>query len=323
MQSTYRQETRPRKAGSRSGHKKKIALGGPERRRLTQLVICLVLFFTTLLGRGRLPQPMVQLREEILTLIHADTDFTAAFSNLGRSIARGEPVLKTMEGLWTDVFGMGGGQLLENTGGVDGQVFLQERELLGSGASQQEAWAVRLGWQEEEPEPQAEPTTEQAEDPPLLEAQPQPVYTGPPLPEHCTMEMLELGLEETTTPVMGVISSDYGYREHPIEGGNQFHNGTDVAANMGTPVLAFADGVVDFIGDSEAYGQYIQLRHAGGVTSFYAHCSKLCAKKGQTVSLGDKIAEVGDTGNTTGPHLHFELKLDGVRLNPAYYIEIS
>ena len=65
----------------------------------------------------------------------------------------------------------------------------------------------------------------------------------------------------------------------------------------------------------------MQIRHAGGVTSFYAHCSKLCVQQWQQVKLGEKVAEVGDTGETTGPHLHFELRLNGELLNPVYYIE--
>ena len=117
------------------------------------------------------------------------------------------------------------------------------------------------------------------------------------------------------------VSSASGWREHPIEGGEKFHAGVDLAAPSGDPIGAFADGVVDYIGESPAYGLYLQLRHDGGVTSFYAHCSKLCVQQGQTVTLGEKIAEVGDTGETTGAHLHFELRLDGELLNPLYYIE--
>jgi murein DD-endopeptidase MepM/ murein hydrolase activator NlpD len=85
---------------------------------------------------------------------------------------------------------------------------------------------------------------------------------------------------------MAVVSSGYGWREHPIEGGEKFHAGADLAAPYGEAVGAFADGVVDYIGESPAYGQYLQIRHAGGVTSFYAHCSKLCVQQGQQGSWG-------------------------------------
>ena len=88
-------------------------------------------------------------------------------------------------------------------------------------------------------------------------------------------------------------------------------------------VTAFAAGTVDYIGDSPIYGKYLQLCHAGGVTSFYAHCSKLCVQQGQEVAAGQEVALSGDTGNATGPHLHFEIKMDGVRLNPMDYIDLS
>ena len=84
---------------------------------------------------------------------------------------------------------------------------------------------------------------------------------------------------------------------------------------------AFAGGVVDYIGDSPVYGLYLQIKHAGGLTSFYAHCSELCVQPGQTVAAGETVALSGATGNATGPHLHFEMKLNGTLLNPLYYIE--
>ena len=80
---------------------------------------------------------------------------------------------------------------------------------------------------------------------------------------------------------------------------------------------------MDYIGDSPVYGLYLQINHAGGVQSFYAHCSQLLVQQGQTVTAGQVVALSGSTGNSTGPHLHFELKLNGVRLNPVYYIETT
>ena len=97
----------------------------------------------------------------------------------------------------------------------------------------------------------------------------------------------------------------------------------DLAVNTGTPVLAFAAGTVDYIGDSPIYGLYLQLDHGNGLKTFYAHCSKLCVQQGQQIALGEKVAESGNTGNSTGPHLHFEMKLNGVLLNPLYYIETT
>ena len=135
------------------------------------------------------------------------------------------------------------------------------------------------------------------------------------------MDKYRLDVGETVTPALGWVSSAYGWREHPVDGGEKFHCGVDLAVNTGTPVLAFADGTVDYIGESQVYGLYLQLRHAGGVTSFYAHCGELLVQQGQTVKAGEQVAVSGATGNATGPHLHFEIKRNGVRLNPVYYIQ--
>ena len=151
-------------------------------------------------------------------------------------------------------------------------------------------------------------------------------YNGPTLPDNATMDrynLKALGVGETVTPALGWVSSDFGWREHPVDGGEKFHNGVDLAVNDGTDVLAFADGTVDYIGDSPIYGLYLQLSHPGGLKSFYAHCSELLVQQGQTVAAGERVALSGATGNSTGPHLHFELKLNGVLLNPLYYIETN
>lgn len=333
MESVYtREPVRRRSAARASVHGKKrrggVALAPRERRRLLQLCICTVLFLVVFLGRGVFPERLEVVRGELLEVIRSDTDFEAAFTNLGRAIERREPVAEALGTLWTDIFSAGGGRepyvaTMENT-----PFYQQEREFLRSNPDALQSMARRLGLSfqaSETPtstkEPESETSQPESSAQATLPPEPAPVYTGPPLPDNATMEQLPLGLEETAAPVMAAVSSAYGWREHPIEGGEKFHAGVDLAAPYGDPIGAFADGVVDYIGESPAYGLYLQLRHDGGVTSFYAHCSKLCVQQGQTVTLGEKIAEVGDTGETTGAHLHFELRLDGELLNPLYYIE--
>jgi murein DD-endopeptidase MepM/ murein hydrolase activator NlpD len=137
------------------------------------------------------------------------------------------------------------------------------------------------------------------------------------------MDYYDLGLSETVTPVLGTLTSSYGYRDHPVSGEYLFHAGVDLAAQTGTPVQAFAAGTVEYIGESDAYGLYIQVDHGNGVKTFYCHCSALYAQKGEQVALGQTIAAVGQTGNATGPHLHLEVKLDDVHLNPIYYVETA
>lgn len=121
-------------------------------------------------------------------------------------------------------------------------------------------------------------------------------------------------------PVAGYTSSGFGYRLHPILNGVRFHYGTDIAANAGEEVLAFADGVVSFAGESSDFGNCIMIDHGDGWTTLYAHCSVLFTEAGRSAAAGERIALVGATGAATGPHLHFELRHDGVYYNPEYYI---
>lgn len=126
--------------------------------------------------------------------------------------------------------------------------------------------------------------------------------------------------DEYSTPVSGYNSSGFGYRLHPIHGDVRFHYGTDFAAWTGENILCFADGTVSYAGYCDSYGNYITVDHADGWQSLYAHCSRLFVSAGQTVSAGELIALVGETGLVTGPHLHFELSQNGVYTNPEYYV---
>lgn len=113
------------------------------------------------------------------------------------------------------------------------------------------------------------------------------------------------------------LTSGFGWRVHPITGSRAFHTGIDIGAASGTPILAAADGVVVFAGDGGSYGNMIILRHKNGLYTVYGHASKLIAKKGKYVKRGQKIALVGSTGASTGPHLHFEVKSTEKHVNPA------
>lgn len=151
--------------------------------------------------------------------------------------------------------------------------------------------------QAEEPVSEPEPAAVPAAGTLILKSD----YSGDPLPNNYTMDQLSLGALETMTPVLGYINSGYGYRDHPINGAYQFHGGVDISGQMGDPIQAFASGTVEYVGKDDSYGLYLQLDHGNGVKSFYAHCSTICVTKGQTVSIGDKIAEIGSTGMSTGP----------------------
>lgn len=124
----------------------------------------------------------------------------------------------------------------------------------------------------------------------------------------------------TIWPVKGLITAGYGYRVSPFTGQREMHEGLDVAAPNGTPILATADGVVSFVGPLAAFGNVVFINHGHGFTTFYAHASTTRVKEGQQVNRGQVVAYVGTTGRTTGPHVHYEVQVNGATVNPLKYI---
>ena len=121
-------------------------------------------------------------------------------------------------------------------------------------------------------------------------------------------------------PVPGVIGSGFGMRTHPISGKRKMHSGADMAAPTGTPILATAPGKVVYSGVRGGYGNFVEIDHGNGVTTRYAHAHTLLARVGERVAAGERIATVGSTGYSTGPHLHFEVRQHGQPTNPAEWI---
>lgn len=122
-------------------------------------------------------------------------------------------------------------------------------------------------------------------------------------------------------PVCGPVTSDYGYRIHPIYGGESFHSGRDISADEGTDIRAVYDGVVADVGVGESSGNYVKIDHGNGLVALYCHCSAVYAEKGDIVRKGDIIAAVGHTGAATGPHLHFEMRVNGELRDPAELLD--
>lgn len=118
-------------------------------------------------------------------------------------------------------------------------------------------------------------------------------------------------------------SSSFGYRIDPFSGHKAFHEGLDFMANTGTPVYAAARGIVSFAEQTPDYGKIVKIDHGSGIETRYAHTSLLVVKAGDRVEKGQKIAEVGSTGRSTGPHLHYEIRFNGNPLDPRKYLKSS
>jgi len=124
----------------------------------------------------------------------------------------------------------------------------------------------------------------------------------------------------TIWPVQGLITAGYGYRVSPFTRQREMHEGLDIAAAYGTPIMATADGVVSFIGPLSDFGNVVFISHGHGFATFYAHLSTIRVEEGQPVKRGEIIACIGTSGRTTGPHVHYEVQVNGAAVNPLKYI---
>lgn len=247
------------------------------------------------------PQMCSALWQSVVPVVGQDPDFAEAFAAVGRAVGGEEAAEQSLQDAFQAVFGS--------------SEIRAEKE--PSATTQADAQSQNLTtqepdiWENGSEDGVAEKT--QVPDASVL-------YTMQSLPENASLEQRNLGFP-CITPVVGTLSSAFGWREHPTEGGTRFHYGIDLVAQKGSEILAFADGEVFAVGESSTLGKYIILTHAGGYRTLYAHCSEVVVRSG-SVKMGDVIARVGDSGGATGSHLHFELQDGSLYLNPIYYVEI-
>ncbi|MBO4400466.1 MAG: peptidoglycan DD-metalloendopeptidase family protein [Selenomonadaceae bacterium] len=128
------------------------------------------------------------------------------------------------------------------------------------------------------------------------------------------------GTGEMMYPLIGQVTSQYGWRTHPIFGGSKFHSGIDIAGETGAPIKAARGGVVTHSGWIDGYGNTVMIDHGGGLVTLYGHNQSVAVSVGQKVKQGQVIAYCGSTGNSTGPHCHFEVRLNGEPVSPYDYL---
>jgi murein DD-endopeptidase MepM/ murein hydrolase activator NlpD len=140
------------------------------------------------------------------------------------------------------------------------------------------------------------------------------------LNKHSERLLSQIRITPLGFPVKGEIVSMLGWRKNPFGKGYEYHTGVDIKANHGDPVKATADGVVEFTGWLSEYGNTVILKHPSGFKTLYGHLSKIKVKPQQIVKAGEVIGYVGSTGRSTGPHLHYEIQLNGKYLDPIVFI---
>lgn len=300
-----RQSVQSVRGGAR--RRREESLTAKDLRRLLQLVACGSIFVALVAAKILLPARMAAFNERLSAAMERNMDVQAVFSAVGRVFSGEE-----------------GGGMSE----VYQAVFYPQEEAVQTGAAAPAEDAVERLTTRKTPKLQDGAALEtlrsyradSGEDPPSASNLAYVLYSQENLPEGVSMEQAMLGFDYCAPVAGGTLSSDFGYREHPTEGEERFHYGVDLAADTGTEVRCFADGTVTAVGDSSSYGRYCVVSHQGGYSTLYAHCSRITVSSGAAVSQGQKIAEVGETGMATGPHLHFELQREGTYLNPIYYV---
>lgn len=137
-------------------------------------------------------------------------------------------------------------------------------------------------------------------------------------PEGCLLSPVAVSASPLLPLRQATVTSRYGYRIHPVTGELDFHTGIDLAAAQGTKIWAAWPGTVEEVGWSDIYGNYALVSHSGGLATFYAHCDSIAVQEGMVLRQGELIGYVGTTGLSTGPHLHWEIRVSGMRVDPAW-----
>ncbi|MDD3193312.1 MAG: M23 family metallopeptidase [Oscillospiraceae bacterium] len=139
-------------------------------------------------------------------------------------------------------------------------------------------------------------------------------------PEGCLLSPVAVSAKPLLPVKRATVTSIYGYRLHPLTGELDFHTGIDLAAAQGTRISAAWPGTVSEVGWSEIYGNYALVSHSGRLATFYAHCDSIVVQEGAVLRQGESIGYVGSTGWSTGPHLHWEVRVNGLRVDPAWLL---
>ena len=282
----------------------------PMSRQLRQLVLAGGIFVFLVLLKLLFPQSLAAVAGAVRDNLGQDADFKAAFSAVGEAIAGEKAVGDSLQEAYAAVFAP------EEYRAAQASAVCAAADLLEMPADR---LGLRIRHAVEEESASPEETIAKAEEQMITDQT--LVYFSAAAPDNVSFEQVVLGFPYTT-PVQGTMTSPFGYRIHPIYGDERFHYGLDIANSKGTAICAFAAGTVKATGESSSLGKYLMVSHTNGITTLYAHCDRVVVSEGAQVDMGEKIAEMGDTGLATGDHLHFEVLSGSTYLNPIYYVEV-
>lgn len=318
-------------------HSGATAVSWKEKRHLAQFLICGTVFVALVAVKLLLPGHITGISQKVTSLMEQNMDVTEVFSAVGHVFSGEEDKVAAWGEVYRSVFHpeeeavpasavlSGDDQMRQRLSSLmrDGCGWLTEKPIdytVTQAVQTADSAADQTAENENTQQAQADQQTASSDVSTASLAY--ILYSDKTVPDNVCMEQEVLGFNYCT-PVMGTLSSDFGYREHPIEGEEKFHYGVDIAADTGTAIDCFADGTVTAVGESSSYGKYLIVSHKNGFSTLYAHCSKIVVSSGAHVKENQKIAEVGETGMATGPHLHFELHDGNIYLDPIYYVSVA
>ena len=271
--SVGRKRTVARQVGRRQSGKTD-ALSAAERLRLIRLVTCGGIFVLLVAAKLLLPGRMAGVSQKLSEAMTRSVDVQAVFSAVGGLFTKDGTPAEAADEVYRAVFHPEGAETRQTAARTaDGAALTELRN-----------------WRDAEPLNTIPPAGEDPA-PEELETMDLVLYSDEDLPENVSMRQAILGFDHET-PVKGVLSSNFGYRDHPLEGTERFHYGVDLAADTGTAIACFADGTVTAVGESSSYGKYCTVTHANGCTTLYAHCGRISVSSGAAVKKGEKLGEV-------------------------------
>lgn len=278
-----------------------------EIRRVVRLASCMVILVMAVSVKLLFPNAIQGVRAKALEILGGDVDYEAALTVMGEAVAGEKGLREAMTEAYEFAFKITDGT--EEAIEADSEAVVPEAESeIDSEIPEQDVEII-----------EEDVVISEDNDVPMIQNLSY-IHEGEDTPpDGASYTMANIGFDYCM-PVSGKLTSSYGYRNHPVDGGVKFHYGTDFGASEGTDILAFGDGTVYAIGESATLGLYVMIDHANDVRTTYGHCSKLLVSSGDSVKMGQKIAEMGSTGNATGSCLHFEIEVDGVNVDPEYYL---